>query len=72
VRIFRTVVEIAMLAMLHTRENLPLGCTLAFEFIRDDHPWHIGQSLEQLAEELLRGAFVTRTPRANSSSSTFR
>ena len=61
VGVFGAVVEIAMLAMLHARPHLPLGGTIAFEFIRADHPWHIGQSLEQLAEEFLRGMLVPPT-----------
>jgi hypothetical protein len=47
-----------MLAVLHARQDFPLGRAVAFELIRDDHPWHVGQALEQLAEELLRGLFV--------------
>jgi hypothetical protein len=58
VRVFRAVVEIAMLAMFHTRENLPLRSAVASEFIRDDHPRHVRQALKELAEELLRGPLV--------------
>jgi hypothetical protein len=59
--VFGAVVEIAMLAMLHARQHLPLGCTIVFEFIRNDHPWHMGQALNQLAEEFLRGVLVPPT-----------
>ena len=38
VGVFGAVVKIAMLALLHARQNLPLGCTIVFEFICDDHP----------------------------------
>jgi hypothetical protein len=47
------VVEIAMLAMFHPREQLPLGRAGALQLIGDEHPRHGGQALEQLAEELL-------------------
>jgi hypothetical protein len=57
-RVLRAVIEVAVLAMFHARQNLPLGCTIAFEFIRDDHPWRTGQFFEQLAEEFLRGVLV--------------
>jgi len=44
VRISCPVVEIAMLALFHPREYLPLGSPRAFELIRDDHSGHIDQS----------------------------
>jgi hypothetical protein len=59
--VFGAVVEIAILARLHARQHLPLGRPIAFEFIRDDHPWHTGQSREQFAEEFLRGVLVPPT-----------
>jgi hypothetical protein len=55
------VVERAALAMFHSGEYLALGGPVAFELIRDEHPWHVRELLEQLAEELLRGAFVPPT-----------
>jgi hypothetical protein len=42
VGILRAVVEVAMLAVLHPRLNLPLRGAVALELIGDDHPWHIG------------------------------
>jgi hypothetical protein len=45
VGIFRTVVQIAMLPVLDTREHLPLGGTIAWQLIRDDDSRHIGQPL---------------------------
>src|SRR5712692_4521463 len=53
VRVLRPVIEIAMLAMVHPWENLPLGGTVALEFVGNDHARYVGQSLEKLAEELL-------------------
>jgi hypothetical protein len=61
VGIFRAVVEIAMLAMFHARQDVPLRRAIAFELVRDDHPWHVGQALEQLPEELLGGVLVPPT-----------
>jgi hypothetical protein len=54
-----------MLAVLHARQDFPLGRAIAFELIRDDHPWHVGQALEQLAEELLRGLLIPPTLHQN-------
>jgi hypothetical protein len=59
VGILGAVVEIAVLAMLHTREHFPLGRTIAFELIRDDDPRDVHQPLQQLAKELLRGVLVS-------------
>jgi hypothetical protein len=58
VRVFRAVVEVAVLAVLHTGQNLTLRGTVAAELVRDHHPWYVGQALEQLAEKLLRGLLV--------------
>ena len=57
-RVLRTVVEVAVLAMLHARQDLSLGGPIAFEFIRDDHPWNVLTALEELAEELLSSVLV--------------
>ncbi len=37
-RVFRPVIQVAMLAMFHTREHLPLGRAIAAKLIRDDDP----------------------------------
>ena len=37
--------------MFDTRQDLCLCCTVALQFARDQHPWHVLQSLEQLAEK---------------------
>jgi hypothetical protein len=56
--VFHPVVEVAVLAGLHSRQYLLLRGTIAFQLIGDDHPWHVGQPLEQLTEKLLRGLLV--------------
>jgi hypothetical protein len=61
VGIFRAVVQIAVLAMFHPRQDLALRGGIALQLIRDDHPRHVGQAFEQLAEELLRGLLVPAT-----------
>jgi hypothetical protein len=38
VRVLRTVVEVAVLAMLQPRQEFPLGGPITFEFIGDDPP----------------------------------
>jgi hypothetical protein len=44
-------VEIAVLPMLNTRQDLTQGRPVAFQLIPDNHPRHIGQPLQELAEE---------------------
>jgi hypothetical protein len=56
--IFGAVVQRAMLTVFHTWENLPLGCAIAFQLIREDHPGDVLQALEQLAKEFLRRLLV--------------
>jgi hypothetical protein len=51
--VFSPIVQIAVLAMVHTGEELALGGTVALELVRDDHPGSILAALEQLAEEFL-------------------
>ena len=52
------VIQVAVLAMFHTREDLSLRGAVAFELVRDDDPWHVGQAFEQLAEKLLGGVLI--------------
>jgi hypothetical protein len=52
-RIFRAVVQIAMLAMLHARQELALGRPIALQPIRDQYTWEILQAFQELAEEFL-------------------
>ena len=49
-RVLRTVVEIAVLAMLHPREDCPLRRPVAFELVGDDHVGHVGEPLEEFAQ----------------------
>src|SRR5215831_16255315 len=57
-RILTAVVEIATLAVFDPGQDLALGRAVALELIRDDHPWHVLQALEQLAKKLLRCLLV--------------
>jgi hypothetical protein len=50
-----------MLAMFHIRQEIPLGGAVALQLVRDDHPGHVGQALEQLPEECLGGVLVPST-----------
>ena len=58
-RVFRTVIQRAVVVMFHAGQRLPLGGVVAFELSCDDHPQLIRQILEQLAEEHLRGLLVS-------------
>jgi hypothetical protein len=59
VGVFCPVIQIAMLSMLYPRQDLPVGSPTARQFIRDNHPWHVCEPREQLAEKFLRGSLVT-------------
>ena len=52
-RMLTAVVEIMTLPVFHAGQDFTLRRAVAFELIRDDHPWHIGEAFEQLAKELL-------------------
>jgi hypothetical protein len=58
VGVLTAVVQIATLTVLHPGQDLALRRTVALELVRDDHPWHVLQPLEQLAEKLLRRLLV--------------
>jgi hypothetical protein len=58
VGVFRTVVQVSVLSVLYVREYVPLRSPIAFELIRDDDSWDVGQPLEELAEELLCSVLV--------------
>jgi hypothetical protein len=60
-RIFGPIIEIAMLSMFHTRQDLALRCAIARQFIRHDHPRHVGQALQRFAKELL-GCYLIPPP----------
>jgi hypothetical protein len=58
-RIFRAVIQIAMLAMLHAWQELALGRPIALQLIRDHHARDVLAAFEELAEELLRGRLIS-------------
>ena len=60
-RVFTPVIEVATLTVFHAGQSLPLRRAVAFELIRDDHPWHIDEAFEQRAKELLRCLLVAST-----------
>ena len=56
--ILRVVVEVAVLAVLYARQNLPLCRAVACKLIGDDHSGDILTAFEELAEEFLRRFLV--------------
>ncbi len=58
VRVLGSIVQSFVLAMLHTRQNLPFSRSITLQLIGDDHAWHIHESFEQLAEKSFRCFFV--------------
>jgi len=58
VGILVAVIEVPVLAVLHSSKDLPLRRTIASQLIRNDHPRHVRQSLQQPAKELLGGVHV--------------
>jgi hypothetical protein len=60
-RVLRAVIEVAVLAMCHTREDVLLGRAVAFQLIRDDHARDVRQPLEECAEARLRRVLVPPT-----------
>jgi hypothetical protein len=55
VGVLRAVIQIPALPMVHAWEDLPLGGTVTFQFVGDDHAGDISVALEELAENLLGG-----------------
>jgi hypothetical protein len=53
-RLFNT----RVLAMLHARQDLTFGRTIALQFIGDDHTWHVLELFEKLTEKAFGGFFV--------------
>jgi len=53
VGVLRSIIEIAVLAMFHSWENLALGGSVAFQLIGDDHTRGVGQAFQEFAEELV-------------------
>ncbi len=58
VGILRAVVPPFVLPVLDARQDLPLGCPIAGELIRDDDARYVREILEQQAEELLGGGLI--------------
>src|SRR5215510_2957419 len=52
------VVEISVLAVFHTGQDLAQGHAIAFALIRDDHPRHRGQAPPQRAEAFFRSGLI--------------
>ena len=59
VGVLGAVVEIAVLAVLHTRQELVLRRPIACEFVGDDHPRHVGQPFSSLRKNFF-AAFLFR------------
>ncbi len=59
VRILRTVILPLLLEVFDTRYDFLLGHLIALELIGDDHARHVLQTLQELAEELLRGSQIS-------------
>jgi hypothetical protein len=51
--IFGAIIQVAVLPMLHTGEDLPCGRAIARQLIGDDHSGHVLAPFQQLAEEAL-------------------
>src|SRR5437763_12901235 len=58
VRVLSSIVQSFVLAMLHTRENLPFRRSITLQLISDDHAWHILQPFEQFPKESFGCFFV--------------
>ena len=52
-RVLGAIVQIAVLPVFDTRQDLSFRCTIAFQLIGDDDPWDVVAAFEELAEELL-------------------
>jgi hypothetical protein len=67
VRVFRAAVQLAMLAMLHARQELVLGRPIALQLVCDDHAGDVPTAFEQFTKALLGGGFAAPTLRNTSS-----
>jgi hypothetical protein len=61
VGVFGPIIQIAVLAVFDTGEQLSLRGAVTLELVRDDYPWDILTPLEELPKELLGRGFVTAT-----------
>jgi hypothetical protein len=59
VGVLGAVIEVAVLAMCHTREHLPRGCAIAAEHIRDDDVRDVRHPVQPLAAECLGRLLVS-------------
>ena len=57
-RVLGAIIEVAVLAVLHPREDLPLRSPVAFELVGDEHARHVLAPFEELAEEFLRSFLI--------------
>jgi hypothetical protein len=57
-RVLGAMIEVAVLPMLATGQDVPLRRAVAPALVRDEHPWPVGQALEPRAAALLGGGFV--------------
>ena len=57
-RVFGTIIQPFVAAMLDARNNLRSGCLVTAQLVRDQHAWDILAALQELAEELEGCAFV--------------
>ena len=52
------VVQVAVLARLHPRQDLALRRVIALQFLHEDHAWAVLAPLEEIAEALLRSLLI--------------
>src|SRR5882724_5925806 len=57
-RVLSTVVQVPVLAVFHTGQNLANSRSIAAELIGNDHAGHVGQPLQQLPKERLRSLLI--------------
>src|SRR5262245_13369368 len=55
------ILEVTTLPAFHPAQDPPFRRAVAFQLIRNDHPWHVLESTEQLTKELLRRLLVAAT-----------
>src|SRR5207247_1431439 len=58
-RVFRPIVQSALLLMLHRTHDFGLGCCVAAQLIGDDGTWDVLKAFQQLAKNFL-AAFLFR------------
>src|SRR5688500_3992872 len=58
VREFCPIVEAFVLPMFDARQHLTLGCAIACQLVRDNHPRHVLTPFEEFAEKLLGSRLI--------------